>query len=360
MMVRIPKPSRRLLFWNALISSLLAVLGLLLFVLIGFGLSKDTFTADGVGPCRVCRYKVMGRSSSESWTKEFTKFGIVLAGVVIYAFTSEEVLLREDAVAARSNGRRLSSWVRPLTNSESRVKWKRGAACLAVVAIIVSRSVGAVFAVRLVEDKLGAGISHPISYLNTTFLYGGQVGHHNLTDLNIDPRLDGSLHIANPFIAYAQLYPNDTIEVPENWANTSLYLPPDHLPTLESVMYQSTLTHSRKIVYRSRIRPQPISSNLTLTRGGYLIGDAVYSRMSTEGLGINMTSYEQWSGDGIAGIPRNLEFLSLVGESWVTNVSVVCKSYHGFKRPTWADQPEGTDYWDLSREQLLASDRSEM
>lgn len=337
-MVSLPTLSRRALLWNALISSALASLGLGALILLGFTLTTRRFSYDTYGQCMVCRYEVLGRISSSQWNSFFRNTAIVFSSLTVYALASVEAFLREDARLAQVHGRRLTLVLRPLTGeADLRVTCRRWGFRIIVVFVVQTCALMQLVAIRTVEANLAAGISHPLSALNETVLYA-QIGD-NISDASLDPRKMSSLRVANPFISYSQLYPNDTIDIPDGWANTSLYLPANHLPTLESHMHQSALEHFK---YLGTWQPRTLGivTNLTHTRGGYSIGDAVYPRTNTEGLGVNMTTYERFSGDGGAGLPRNFEFQSLFGESWVTNVSVRCYRFWGH-REEWEPLPRG-------------------
>ena len=129
--------------------------------------------------------------------------------------------------------------------------------------------------------------------------------------------------IANSPLHYDDLYPNDTLEIPAMMKTTSWYLEQDHITQLESFMYQSALVHTSKISGREH----PFTANITRAefQGGFYLGDSVYLTTRTEGIGVNVSSYEQFSGDGVYGLPRRYAFEYLMGELYANNVNVKCR-----------------------------------
>ncbi|KAM7188901.1 hypothetical protein V8F33_010348 [Rhypophila sp. PSN 637] len=212
----------------------------------------------------------------------------------------------------------------------------------------------AVYGAWIVEDNNSrAGFSFPLAALNRTLYYGDvvprtsvdpEITNFNSPELFVDTvsllREKGLIHAANPPISYHALYPGDKLDIPEEMRSTGYYLPRSSFPSL-----QTHLARSSRQQMRITEPPSPASANLTTK--GILFGDAIYPHVNTLGIGINMSTYEEFRGDGMPGLPRNYIFGGMLGKVYGNAVNVQCVDV--------------TDEYDLSsRESVLEGQLSSM
>ena len=300
----------RLWLWAVFIINLLASLILIALSLTATTFVKKRITADDKGNCSACQYQPIKSSRPpDDWNEGLVLAGALIGGVSAAAFLTQELLLRQLAAASTVPEKQLGYFLRPFTRNWSNKTFYRVYAIAGL--LLISSTVGSIsiiFSAHSVHDRLVSGISVPLESMNRTFLYA---------------QGDSLEMIANWPLHYDDLYPNDRLEIPAMMKTTSWYLELDHITQLEAFMYQSALIHTSKISGQEH----PFTANITRAefQGGFYLGDSVYLTTRTEGIGINVSSYEKFSGDGVYGLPRRFTFEYLMGELYADNVNVKCR-----------------------------------
>lgn len=310
----------QLRFWTAFISNLLATVLLVGATALVAIVIRNKMTVDDIGDCLVCRYRPLGLlTSADDFNSHSRYTGAALGLLTFLAFTTHELLLRhhEDG-AATAGGKRLRALVRPLTYVCFYKIWLVfGAVTVTLTTVTISMLLGA----RLRRGYLTSGISLPFEALNETLLYAGPLA--NMSHVRYDVRKVDAMRAGNPFIRYDHLYPNDTLEIPGNMKKAAWYLEQDHIRELESFMYRSAMIHTSTKTRRLQFLP----ANLTqlVDQKGFQLGGSVYPSMCTKGIGIIMTTYERFAGDGMPGLPRRFTFSHMIGETYSNIVNVNCR-----------------------------------
>ncbi|KAK4208196.1 hypothetical protein QBC37DRAFT_432314 [Rhypophila decipiens] len=208
--------------------------------------------------------------------------------------------------------------------------WQAVRTAALVLSVLVATFV-AVFGAWMVEDNNSrAGLSFPLAALNRTLYYGDIVpetsvdpktANFSSPELLVDTvsllREKGLIHAANPPLSYHALYPGDMLDIPEEMRSTGYYLPRSSFPSL-----QTHLARSSREQMRITEAPSPASANLTTN--GILFGNAIYPHVNTLGIGINMSTYEEFWGDGMPGLPRDYIFGGMLGKVYGNAVNVQC------------------------------------
>ncbi|KAM7182940.1 hypothetical protein V8F20_012794 [Naviculisporaceae sp. PSN 640] len=334
--------------------------------------TTEKFTTDAFGPGLMNRYRVLPMSGSTS-RAEFQyyynyevlmKSGLfsLIAGPFFLALGSYELWARRINDAARARGTSLKASYGP----RLRRCYTAGAAVSQALVIVLLALLGlaatylATFGAWMVEDNnQRAGLSFPLSGLNKTLYYGGVVPEDAVDvtakDLSssdwfhnavLEIWEKGLIHPANPPISYYALYPGDALDIPDDMRKTAYYLPRSSFSPLQDYLLQS----SREETGMSGPAPLP---NANTTSKGIRLGDAIYPYLNTFGVGINMTSYERFVGDGMPGLPRDFVFAGMAGEVYGNAVNVQClditNEYHLSTNQTIAEGEIPITYYTFSK-----------
>lgn len=341
----------------------------------GFKLATThKFTTDKFGPGLMTRYQVLRlRNSSRAQSQLLCnalliRYGLLkwVAGPFFLALGSYELWARRIDDAARARGKSLKASYRPRFR-RFHTRWASISQALLTVTLTLlglSATYLATLGAWMVEDKVSrAGLSFPLSAMNKTVYYGGVVpkdamdvatinvsSPDSIPNFLLELREKGLIHPANPPISYHALYPGDTLAIPDEMRTTAYYLPRSSFAPLEDHLLQG----SRQ---QMGISGQPPLPNANFTARGVRFGDAVYPDSNTLGIGINMTSYERFMGDGMPGLPRDFMMGAMVGEVYGNPINVQClditDEYRLSTNQTLVDDKVPTTHYNFNKKQAV-------
>ncbi|KAH8891697.1 hypothetical protein GQ53DRAFT_150209 [Thozetella sp. PMI_491] len=343
-MFRVAWPSMRLGLWPTLALDLITAAFLAVLTRAVLVLATTQLTYDNVGPCPACRTQRFGLPP-DLWDYCMLRVAVVAGVLAALAFPNHERYLRQEDAAAAAQGKQLGQLVRPRTRGRDQRSFYMRSAVVAL--FVLPATVACIFELtraRTQRTRVKAGLSFPLEALNETYLSSGPITNFS-TAQGTDMRKHEAMQPANPFLSYHDLYPNDTLEIPGMMQTTAWYLGRESLPELEAFMYQSAASH----VSESLGRRSPLFANVTgPQRSGVRLGDASYATLLTEGIGLNLSSYQRFLGDGLPGLPRNLTFLALSGDTYATNATVQCRDISYLYNVHYHKEQEGQG-WDRKR-----------
>ncbi|KAM7212225.1 hypothetical protein V8F06_012398 [Rhypophila decipiens] len=305
-------------------------------------LTVDEFDTGFMARYESFTYEMMAYSGSVGQFQRDWNSGNVVGFTVVreafpalmVALASHELWLRRINDQALEQGRpQLKKAYRPCflrCHTRWGSVWQAVRTAALVLPVLVATFL-AVFGAWIVEDNNSrAGLSFPLAALNRTLYYGGVVpqtsvdpktANFSSAELLVDTvsllREKGLIHAANPPMSYHALYPGDTLDIPEEMRSTGYYLPRSSFSSL-----QTHLARSSRQQMRITEAPSPASANLTTN--GIRLGNAIYPLVNTLGIGINMSTYEEFWGDGMPGLPRDFIFGGMLGKVYGNAVNVQC------------------------------------
>lgn len=304
----------------------------------GLEFTTRKFTIDKFGPGIWNKYQVIAPidhpvSDIQSlWTYCVILqylLGRFVAIPFIAALASHELWLRRINDTAQARGKSLGPTYKPQLH-RCELRWPSIIQWTTVIVLTLATlaaSLLVTFGAWVVEDRNHmTGISLRLNRLNETIYYGNLMTKESVNSPNLDwsdLRDDGFIHVANPTIAYNALYPGDKLDIPSEMRNTAYYLPRSSFPALESHLLMSARRELR-LPRDPLLETATARANLT-DPGDIRLGDAVYTRMQTMGIGVNMSSYRRFMGDGLPGLPRDYDFAGMQGQAYGNTVGVQCR-----------------------------------